>query len=239
MADTYTANYGLTKPQLLNMDPNWGFKLAGNFDTIDATLYAKADKSGGTLTNPAINGFTGNTSVINIGSGQVYKDTSGNLLLGKTSATANAGDFQLSKGVGFPAAQITCSDPNTLDDYEEGSWTPGLGGTATYTNQYGRYTKVGNVVHFEGRLTVNAIGTGSTSVLSGLPFVSNASLPTGIVRVGYFASCATSVVAIAGMLQGGGASIQFYSQTAAGTAMGVSAIFQGSTDIYFSGTYTV
>ena len=38
-----------------------------------------------TLTNPTINGFTGDTSVVNIGSGQVYKDTSGNVAIGSTS----------------------------------------------------------------------------------------------------------------------------------------------------------
>jgi hypothetical protein len=38
-----------------------------------------------TLTNPAINGFTGDTSVINIGSGQLYKDASGNVGIGTAS----------------------------------------------------------------------------------------------------------------------------------------------------------
>jgi len=37
-----------------------------------------------TLTNPTINGFTGDTSVINIGSGQIYKDASGNVGIGLT-----------------------------------------------------------------------------------------------------------------------------------------------------------
>jgi len=41
-----------------------------------------------TLTNPTINGFTGNTAVVNIGSGQIYKDTSGNVGLGTTSPSA-------------------------------------------------------------------------------------------------------------------------------------------------------
>jgi hypothetical protein len=45
-----------------------------------------------TLTNPAINGFTGDTSVINIGSGQVYKDASGNVVLGATSVQTIIGD---------------------------------------------------------------------------------------------------------------------------------------------------
>jgi hypothetical protein len=39
----------------------------------------------GTLTNPTINGFTGDTSVINVGSGQIYKDTSGNVGIGTSS----------------------------------------------------------------------------------------------------------------------------------------------------------
>jgi hypothetical protein len=38
-----------------------------------------------TLTNPTINGFTGDTSVVNIGSGQVYKDASGNVGIGTSS----------------------------------------------------------------------------------------------------------------------------------------------------------
>jgi hypothetical protein len=42
-----------------------------------------------TLTTPVINGFTGNTSVINIGSGQVYKDASGNVGIGTSSPGAN------------------------------------------------------------------------------------------------------------------------------------------------------
>jgi hypothetical protein len=41
-----------------------------------------------TLTNPTINGFTGDTSVINIGSGQFYKDASGNVGIGTSSPGA-------------------------------------------------------------------------------------------------------------------------------------------------------
>ena len=46
-----------------------------------ATVFATSP----TLTTPVINGFTGNTSVINIGSGQVYKDASGNVGIGTSS----------------------------------------------------------------------------------------------------------------------------------------------------------
>jgi hypothetical protein len=44
-----------------------------------------------TLTNPAINGFTGDTSVINIGSGQLYKDASGNVGIGTSTPTTPDG----------------------------------------------------------------------------------------------------------------------------------------------------
>jgi hypothetical protein len=75
--------------------------------------------------------------------------------------------------------------------YETGSWTPSIGGTATYTTQLGRYTKIGRIVHIEGRLTINAIGTGSTSAIAGLPYAAPAA--TGGV-VSYWASAANAPV---------------------------------------------
>ena len=58
----------------------------------------------------------------------------------------------------------------TSDDYEEGTWTPSLGGTATYNNQTGTYTKIGNMVFIRGVMFVNVLGTGSTTTITGLPF---------------------------------------------------------------------
>jgi hypothetical protein len=53
-------------------------------------------------------------------------------------------------GIAFPATQSASSDANTLDDYEEGTWTPTFSGsvniTGTPTFSYGRYTKVGRLV---------------------------------------------------------------------------------------------
>ena len=52
----------------------------------------------------------------------------------------------------FPLVQIPSSDPNTLDDYEEGTFTPTirgdvLGGIGTYTEQAGGYVKIGKLVY--------------------------------------------------------------------------------------------
>jgi hypothetical protein len=60
-----------------------------------------------------------------------------------------------------------------LDDYEEGTWTPTIGGNATYTNQVGTYVKVGRMVYAHWALTINAQGTGSNiSAIDGLPYPS-------------------------------------------------------------------
>ena len=56
-------------------------------------------------------------------------------------------------GIKFPATQVPSADANTLDDYEEGTWTPVLGGSGgtsgqTYAAQAGTYTKIGNRLFF-------------------------------------------------------------------------------------------
>lgn len=103
--------------------------------------------------------------------------STGELLVGKTTVTANGGKLQVSNGITFPATQVDCSDANTLDDYEEGTWTPAISGTTlagagTYSVQVGRYTKIGNTVTVHLNLTWSAhTGTGNMTI-SGLPFTS-------------------------------------------------------------------
>ena len=46
---------------------------------------------------------------------------------------------------------------NYLEDYEEGTWTPSVGGSATYTLQVGHYTKIGNQVFITGIILINSI----------------------------------------------------------------------------------
>jgi hypothetical protein len=87
-------------------------------------------------------------------------------------------------GVTFPATQSASSDVNTLDDYEEGTWTPNLGGSETGTFS-GTYTKIGRYVMASFSVNVTSIGTGSTSQISGLPF-SMGSVGTQTGSVCYF-----------------------------------------------------
>lgn len=94
----------------------------------------------------------------------------------------------------FPATQNASAGANVLDDYEEGTWTPSLGGTATYTAQIGKYTKVGNKVTVWCSLAVNLIGTGSTTTISGLPFVPDEEAH-GAVKYAFASVNAISMVA--------------------------------------------
>ena len=79
-------------------------------------------------------------------------------------------------GITFPATQVPSADANTLDDYEEGTFTPTVltGFTSpTYTNQFGRYTKIGRICYFSVLLTVSGGTRNGSQVTINLPFTSN------------------------------------------------------------------
>jgi hypothetical protein len=80
-------------------------------------------------------------------------------------------------GITFPATQQASSDANTLDDYEEGTWTPTVtlntGTATTYTIGTATYTKTGRVVVVIGSIIPTNGTFGSTNGyarMTGLPF---------------------------------------------------------------------
>jgi len=75
-------------------------------------------------------------------------------------------------GISFPATAVPSADPNTLDDYEEGSWIPTLGpGIPTYETQVGRYVKIGNMVYITAAISINNKGTLAGNIyIGGIPF---------------------------------------------------------------------
>ena len=81
-------------------------------------------------------------------------------------------------GIAFPPAQNPSSDANTLDDYEEGTWTPVLSGfsSVTYSYRIGTYTKIGRMVYVFWDFNVTSkTGTGDSNI-SGLPFLVSPSM---------------------------------------------------------------
>jgi hypothetical protein len=149
-------------------------------------------------------------------------------------------------GLQFPATQAASSDDNTLDDYEEGSWSPTYQGTSgsgvTYTTQSARYVKIGKHVHITGRLTVSGVGTASGNAsIASLPFtienVTSAGF-TGTLHIGFWSNLATPLVYLAGIGINGTTRMDFYGAAAAGAALGQQTIASlGAIDIIFSGSY--
>ena len=84
----------------------------------------------------------------------------------------------VSKGIKFPATQVASTDANTLDDYEEGTWTPTVVGSTTAgtyetSTASGFYQKIGRDVTVRASVqlagSISAGGTGSY-LFGGLPF---------------------------------------------------------------------
>jgi hypothetical protein len=143
----------------------------------------------------------------------------------------------------FPATQAVSTNANTLDDYEEGTWTPVLGGVTsasgqTYSTQAGYYQKVGRWVHVSGVVALTAKGTNSGNIgITGLPFQPD--INSGAVAVGYWASLTTAVSHLAGFTQAGQSYALLYYATgddASLTAL-TAADLSDTTDVRFSISY--
>jgi hypothetical protein len=96
-------------------------------------------------------------------------------------------------GIVFPSTAIANSDPNALDDYEEGTWTPVLSPTSGAITSYtasGSYTKIGRMVFVQMNATITNNGTGAGGIsVNGLPFTAGADASGGgreIAVVGYW-----------------------------------------------------
>lgn len=100
----------------------------------------------------------------------------GNVGIGTTSFNTNGGVLQVKNGVSFPATQVACSDANTLDDYEEGTYTPTLvtdTGTPTYSYQEGYYTKIGQQVFGGGIIGITNSSSLTGQIRISIPFTIN------------------------------------------------------------------
>jgi hypothetical protein len=101
------------------------------------------------------------------------------LTLSSTDITVASGDLLFGTANKGPVIGVTSNtDANTLDDYEEGTWTASLqdssGNSATLSRSAMTYTKVGRLVHVGGNIRVSSLGSASGGVRCyGLPFAIN------------------------------------------------------------------
>jgi hypothetical protein len=99
-----------------------------------------------------------------------FPDATGTVVISGTTPSLN--------GITFPATQVASADANTLDDYEEGTFTPDLkfGGNAvslTYDSRGGRYTKIGRCVTVSFYFVLSNKGSSSGVATVSLPFSSD------------------------------------------------------------------
>jgi hypothetical protein len=208
-----------------------------------------------TVDNVEVADFTTGEVVFNeTGANQDFRvegDTNANLLvadagvdkvgIGTNTFNTNGGVLQVSNGISFPATQSACSDANTLDDYEEGTWTVQFfdaeptGGNASPTTGTGYYTKIGRVVY----CVLPEISNISTSGMTSGNFF-NMTLPFSASSVGYAAGVVnlngitlpSSGVGVSVIMPPSGARTYFRADTNTGGAtIKVSDISSGTTDI--------
>lgn len=98
-----------------------------------------------------------------------------------TTSSDTTGAVLVNSGVQFPATQVASANANTLDDYEEGTWTPRItaassGATGTsVSNLSASYTKIGRLVTVSCSFTIANKGSGGSGpfLVADLPFAAN------------------------------------------------------------------
>lgn len=163
--------------------------------TFTASLFFKdeADTGGGLFYNHS----TDKLAIHSQGGAAINIDASKNVGIGTASpsqvldvvgtaelnglvdiSSASAGQIK------FPATQNASADANTLDDYEETSFTPGLdfggiSGSFTYGARAGYAVKIGKQVSFQLSVAWTAKPAGGSSFyVTGLPYTSAAIIQT-------------------------------------------------------------
>jgi hypothetical protein len=190
-APSGTAGNAISFTQAMTLDAS------GNLGIGTTSPRSKLDVTGGDL----YFGASGAGTSIYIGSnatstgGQIYVDGTFFYLKGIASTTmvfftanterariTSAGVLDLATGAGavgqikFPATQVASADANTLDDYEEGTWSPTLSPStniASMSFSDCRYTKIGNIVICAGNIvgTTSAAGTVSFTMTGPFPMI--------------------------------------------------------------------
>jgi hypothetical protein len=147
----------------------YGAVLYGQGTTHDAALLDRNTnpRLSVTTAGAAVTGTLSTTGAATF-AGAVTVST-GNLVIG---TAGNGIDFSATAGTGTS---------ELLNDYEEGTWTPSLAGSATagtvaYSSQYGYYTKIGRLLYvwFDVEVSSFSGGTGGLT-MTNLPF-SNANI---------------------------------------------------------------
>jgi len=141
------------------------------------------------------------------------------LVMNNSGAVVLAGGDSDANGVGivFPATQSASTNANTLDDYEEGTWTPGLtstGGnfTGLSVSGAGTYTKTGRMVVVRGAINTSSSFSGGSGgvIISGLPFATAAAVFVGGIHTSDNSGVFNQPSALATLVLASGTGLEIY-----------------------------
>jgi hypothetical protein len=164
--------------------------LIGGFSTSGAgEVYVGGGFSGGNAATK-IAFYTGANTTTTTGTERASIPAAGGFQCVNSISVGNATPTTSGAGITFPATQSASSDANTLDDYEEGTFTPVAtctGQTITHTQQSGSYTKIGNLVRATVAIVINTVSgaAGGATTITGLPFSNGGITYSGQGGVGY------------------------------------------------------
>ena len=140
-------------------------------------------------------------------------------------------------GINGKAPTVHTHSMSQITDYEQGTWTPVVigsttAGVGTYTVRLGRYTKIGNIVHFNIYIEWSAhTGTGLLRI----------SLPpfTSLSNTGFPISIAPHALTFTGqltaMVLGNTQLLQFYTYSSGGPLAGLN--MDTVATLFISGSY--
>jgi hypothetical protein len=131
-----------------------------------------------------------------------FFDNTGSVVMRLNAGTKTV---EVYSGIKFPASQVASSDVNTLDDYEEGFWTPAFSASTTTNFTYssatsGSYVKIGKNVSANGYIVLTSTGSSAGNIyIQNLPFAIGAGNANYYpLNVGYHANISATLTSPVG-----------------------------------------
>lgn len=178
--DTMASSTTYQTEMILQAQPASGSTGTSSAGGVQLLFRGTTDGAIANSTLAAVVGFVQTVSVNNAGGLAIRcQESAGSGLVDSARFSAGGlislrGATNVSSGTGiaFPASQSTSSDANTLDDYEEGTWTPVdvSGAGLSFSSANGYYTKIGNLVSVQMWVQFPVTASGTSCSLGGLPF---------------------------------------------------------------------
>jgi len=211
-----------------------------NFSTTGSATATRFIPSGSTIPTNGLYLPAANTPGIASNSTLVLSVLKG------ASVALEGATTQTGVGITFPATQVASTNANTLDDYEEGTFSPVVrdnngGNQATATTTVARYIKIGKMVYFDITfIDINTTGLTAANqiVITGLPFTSENTANTGpMVQVGRANVTATTGAVFGGVVPNATHMTLLNATTTGLAILPVSTITSGTGDLYLTGNY--